>query len=300
MALPNNKWDCSACTYLNWSSSVKCSLCGCSRSTEVTPKGTVAKIKSYTQNSLSISKLSPHDKSLSPGEHRSTNGGDKWICVVCTYCNIGRASACVMCHSLRTEDNTRSPMILDFASSSNTSSSRGGAVGGVSCVEPPDSHGKKHLKQRHSSDNKSKRWKCPNCTYENYPKSTRCTMCGVSRVGGNSAGGSGSLHSPRLDDSVRRKVSVEDDMRQIRNRLSMMDWLFLHACEGVVTGGDVTSVKHYLKSGGDKLRQLTSKEVMLLGGQTSRYPAGSSLIDLALRLGHLWFVCYLILFVWFY
>ena len=272
MALQNNKWDCPACTYLNWSSTVKCTLCGCGRSGEAPPKATVAKIKSYTQNSLSIVKLSPHDKSSSPSDfHRP------WTCSVCTYSNAGRTSLCSMCQSTRSGEDAhqfrRSPLIRDYAVSSSSSVARG-AVGGVSSDTSIDPNVKKHHKQRHSSSS-SKRWKCVECTYGNYIKSTRCTMCGASRQGVGIA-------TPIRDlPSQRRETS--DEMKQIRNRLSMTDWLYLCACEGVAMG-DESVVKDYLKGGGDKLRQLTSKEVQLLGGQSTGLTAGSSLVDLALRL----------------
>ena len=292
MALPNNKWNCPACTYLNWSSSLKCSLCGSPRSAEVVPRATIAKIKSYTQNSLCSSKSL--EKGSSPVESRSS-AGDKWICSVCTFSNMAKASVCSMCQSLRvtSDDNGhglqsyRSPIILDFVTSANNNTgSGGGAVGGVS-VDPIDVNVKKHQKQRHSSENKSKRWKCANCTYENYQKSFRCSMCGMNRMSLNT-GLSSAVACVRDDSgngSHRRKVasSRHEDVRQIRNRLAMIDWLFLHACEGI-TKGDISSVKEYLKSGGDKLRQLSTKEVSLLDGQFSKYTSGSSLIDLALRL----------------
>ena len=280
MALQNNKWNCPACTYLNWSSTVKCSLCGCGRSGEAPPKATVAKIKSYTQNSLSMTKsVSPHDKSSSPSDfHRP------WTCSVCTYSNAGRTSVCPMCQSTRSSEDThhqfhRSPLIRDYAVSSSSSVARG-AVGGtmISSDTTSDHNVKKHHKQRHSSSSSSKRWKCVECTYENYLKSTRCTMCGTSRQGAGPY-----IATPRDLPLSSQRRDTSDEMRQIMNRLSMTDWLYLRACEGVAKG-DGSVVKDYLKGGGDKLRQLTSKEVQLLGGQSTGLTTGSSLVDLALRL----------------
>ena len=287
MALPNNKWDCPTCTYLNWSSSLKCSLCGCPRSFEVTPKATVAKIKSHTQNSLCITKSSPSSVLPTSISSIETCPGDKWICSVCTYKNTLKASVCTMCRCVRPKLHVhvdRSPSIFDYATST-TNTNTGGAVGGVSSIDPLDQHVKKYHKQRHSSENRLKRWKCWSCTYENYPKSTHCTLCGVGR--GITTGSC----SPTREDLVtngshkRRTVSssIDENVRQIRNRLSATDWLFIQACEGA-TRGDIRSVKDYVKNGGDKQRQLTSNEILVLGNQSSKYSTGLSLIDLALRL----------------
>ena len=288
MALPNNRWDCPTCTYLNWTSSLKCSLCGCPRPVEVPPKATIAKIKSHTQNALCISKTSSSvEKTVSPfgGGESPSPVGDRWICSVCTYRNLPNTASCTMCRSPRasTNDTTsyKSPSIFDFISTNSS----GGAVGGVSTSDPLDLNVKKYGKQRHPSENKSgKRWKCSNCTYENYPRANRCTMCGVSKmvlgVGGSSA--TSPREEPSGNSSHRKKVSSsKEDLRQIRNRLSSLDWLFLHACEGVVKG-DVSPVKEYLKRGGERLRQLTSCDVLVLG-HSSKFITGSSLIDLALR-----------------
>ncbi len=293
MALPNNKWDCPTCTYSNWSSSLKCSLCGCPRSFEITPKATVAKIKSHTQNSLCHTKSTPSSavlpSSVSPSE---TCLGDKWLCSVCTYKNTLKASTCTMCRSIRPKLHVhvdRSPSIFDYATST-TNTNTGGAVGGVSSIDPLDQNVKKYHKQRHSNENsRLKRWRCLNCTYENYPRSSHCTMCGVGR--GMTTSSTCGITSPTRDDLIiigsqkRRTVSstIDENVRQLRNRLSPADWLFLQACEGV-TRGDIRSVKDFLKNGGDKQRQLTRNEILVLGGNRSlNYSTGVSLIDLALR-----------------
>lgn len=295
MAFPNNRWHCPTCTYLNWSSSVKCSLCGSPRVMEsTTPKATIAKIKSYTQSSLCIDKQTEkhHKQSMV-----STTGGlgdcssDKWTCSACTYRNGSNTSNCVLCQCPRdTAKGGGSPSatkrhgasIFECVNSTNTST--GGAVGGVSHIDPLEATVKKHHhKQRHHSENNrlNKRWKCSNCTYENYTKSVRCTMCGASKSGINGNGGSSA------DSSSCKKTmtssSRDNDVRQLRNRLSTKDLLFLTACEGMCKG-DVASVKDYIRNGGDKLRQLTRKDIQALGvEQQSKYTAGSTLIDLALR-----------------
>lgn len=70
-------------------------------------------------------------------------------------------------------------------------------------------------------------------------------------------------------------------MRQIRNRLSSSDWLFLNACLGIVND-DASAVRAYLRQEGDRARQLTKEECLVLG-QPSTFSAGGTLVHLAIR-----------------
>lgn len=70
-------------------------------------------------------------------------------------------------------------------------------------------------------------------------------------------------------------------MRQIRNRLSSSDWLFLNACLGVVND-DASAVRAYLRQEGDRARQLTKEECLVLG-QPSAFTVGGTLPHLAIR-----------------
>lgn len=74
---------------------------------------------------------------------------------------------------------------------------------------------------------------------------------------------------------------VYTQVRQIRNTLSNTDWLFLNACLGI-TNGDVSAVKAYLRQDGDRARQLTKNECLVLG-QLSMFTIGSTLVHLAIR-----------------
>lgn len=70
-------------------------------------------------------------------------------------------------------------------------------------------------------------------------------------------------------------------VRQIRNRLSSSDWLFLNACLGIVND-DSSAVRAYLRQEGDRARQLTKEECLVLG-QPSTFSAGGTLVHLAIR-----------------
>jgi len=68
-------------------------------------------------------------------------------------------------------------------------------------------------------------------------------------------------------------------VRQIRNTLSSSDWLFLNACLAIVNG-DESALKAYLRQDGDKARQLTKDECLVLG---PTFTVGSTLVHLAIR-----------------
>ena len=63
--------------------------------------------------------------------------------------------------------------------------------------------------------------------------------------------------------------------------LSSSDWLFLNACLGIVND-DLSAVKAYLRQDGDRARQLTKNESLVLG-QQSVFTIGSTLVHLAIR-----------------
>lgn len=70
-------------------------------------------------------------------------------------------------------------------------------------------------------------------------------------------------------------------VRQIRNTFSSTDWLFLNACLGIINS-DELAVKAYLRQDGDRARQLTKNECLVLG-QPSKFTIGSTLVHLAIR-----------------
>lgn len=303
MAL-NTKWDCSVCTYLNWSSTVKCTLCGCNRpAVTVPPKSTIAKMKQGTQASLILK--TPPTLSLStnsavtscevPALSRS-----QWSCTECTYTNWSNASVCTLCSSPRIKLTTPQPITRTNVSRSESIFDYAGASESTPSLDPirtkPVRHNRKasppHEKRQSSS---SKKWSCPTCTYGNWPRSMKCVMC-LSPPSSDAIGGrdseddsSDSPSSPRIllhhsyDSPIvtRLTSSSGEDIRQIRNKFTILDWLFLDACRGVISH-DLSAVKAYLKQGGERSRQLTQDDVLVLN-EPSKYTIGTTLVHLAVR-----------------
>ena len=336
MAL-NTKWDCPHCTYLNWSSTAKCVLCGCSRPTSgtiVPPKSTIAKFKQTTQASLSI-KQSP---ARSPASIKATSGGgggagaapetrrrSQWSCSECTYLNWSNSSVCTICLTPRNKPATPSSQLTPPTSHRNVSQSGSifdyaGTSEATPSLEPikptkTSKHNKKlspqyEKKLTSSSASSSKKWTCPTCTYENWPRSSKCVMCKtIPSPTLLPAGAIGDREFDDFSDPVPAAVSPysavakhqstterhsyetllpssssssEDELiRQIRNKFTTLDWSFLEACRGVLSL-DIMAVKVYLKQGGDRGRQLTSDEVLVLN-EPSKFTVGSTLVHLAVR-----------------
>lgn len=358
------KWDCPTCTYLNWSSSPKCTLCGSPRPADIIPKSTIAKLKLQTQATLSSNKGGGnHSASALPSEWkpgvgpvpRSPNMSSnaiKWRCSVCTYHNWPNTTTCTMCRTARnngrssarppTKDSPRAgsrfESILDYAS------------GGSGLLEVPPlgsskrktpRHGQRSSPHHHDNRN-SRKWRCSRCTYENWPRSGKCVMCHMVRnrtpsppLSDQSHQSPGAIENPLRGDreeefqpqpvsssspssptspysSLKQSSapnvhsatcslqppslpavevstvhvpplpkSTNDRVRQIRNRLSASDWLFLSACQGVVSG-DLPPVRAYLKHGGDRGRSLTNDEVIVLN-DSAKFTVGSTLVHLAIR-----------------
>jgi len=132
-----------------------------------------------------------------------------------------------------------------------------GAVGGPSNID------------LFSCDEQCK-WKCATCTYENWPRATRCTLCYTLKPVspplsplGSSTGSIGGLYQEvatvgqpgdltELQSRIQ-SLSTSDKIKQIRNKMNETDWLFLNACMGIVNN-DFTAVQSYLQAtAGDHL-----------------------------------------------
>lgn len=309
MAL-TTKWDCPTCTYLNWSSSSKCTLCGTLRPTGLQQaKSTIAKIQQHTQNSLSIKPTT-----TKPGCGASPGEGSRWTCHECTFSNWSNVAICTVCLTPRnklttpttyqpnevTRKGSKSESIFDYVSDASGET--------LDIKSKSIKHNKRHSPQHEKKtiSAPSKKWRCHLCTYENWPRSVKCSMCyqprtpspplseSLGAVGGREDqcgdqdllehSSSDPLHPSYLSPVYSSKIqpsSSKEELRQIRNRLTTIDWLFLSACRGIVTE-DISTVRAYLKHGGDRARQLTQDEVLLLK-EPSKFTVGSTLVHLAVR-----------------
>lgn len=166
---------------------------------------------------------------------------------------------------------------------------------------------------------KLKKWNCPVCTYLNWPRSSKCTMCKyvkdqqASSSSTSLCGAIGKMptdysfensqqsfksHSPdqrefnereQVLQSITKKKKkspvhimqdeYESKSRQVRRW--KMDKLWMNACLGVVEN-QYSAVEEFLTYGGSPTRALTANECLLLN-RNSAFDTGHTLIHLAIR-----------------
>lgn len=171
------KWSCDYCTYENWPSAVKCTMCRAQR-----PRGPIITEEPY-KNSPDL------DHGLGWDPARTESGGhllicpdssarprvrsagmaeiaNKWSCQMCTYLNWPRALRCTqcLCQRLRTSSPTESP---------HTSGSNAG------CRPPRHSPVDtcEEYNDRNRLNTHPPHWTCTVCTYQNWPTTTKCVVC---------------------------------------------------------------------------------------------------------------------------
>lgn len=300
-----SKWLCSACTYSNWPNSKHCTMCNTLRGRQKPAPvstgndsgrivgsgdagvGIGASILDYAPSLGAVGGGGVQDDVRTPSQHwrdspsnrftRSKMGKKssaenrvqkKWKCVKCTYENWSRASKCVMCQTAK--NKTPSPPLSDSESSHSpnpaTKYSHPHRISSSSPTENANTS-PSFLHARSLGTNSNQPASSPIQT-DITPSAVHLIPCGVSD------------DSTEIYPSMSIK-STSNEARQIRNRLSSSDWLFINACLGVVNE-DVLAVKAYLRNEGDRARQLNRDECLVLG-QPSIFSVGSTLVHLAIR-----------------
>ncbi|XP_071947712.1 ubiquitin thioesterase zranb1-B-like [Antedon mediterranea] len=271
----SNKWTCEYCTYMNWLSSVHCTLCHALRPVQwITPTSQASLVSQ--QETISL------PRSLS-----------QWPCRACTFLNRAHLTKCTTCYTPR---GSLAPAV----DKNNRAITRTTSMNRVPEICQPSNN------ERNRAGNLAiKKWSCHACTYENWPKAKMCILCHhprprlpvESKVSSLSVSrGSPPESPPRSPDGniefqqvgaaaaappPMSNIEHEKRVKQIRRRLRKSDWLFLNACVGVVDG-DTQPVEAYLSSGGDPTRQLTHDETLFLN-RPSAFDAGLTLVHLAIR-----------------
>uniref|UniRef100_A0A8D2ZN11 ubiquitinyl hydrolase 1 n=1 Tax=Scophthalmus maximus TaxID=52904 RepID=A0A8D2ZN11_SCOMX len=167
------KWGCDYCTYENWPSAVKCTMCRAQRSmgpiiTEepyknspfLDPAVDWDPPRTESGSSLLIcpdSSARPRVRAASMAELAS-----KWSCQMCTYLNWPRAIRCTqcLCQRPRTSSPTESP---------HTSGCRPALHSPVDTCEEYNDRNRLNTHQQH--------WTCTACTYQNWPTTAKCVVC---------------------------------------------------------------------------------------------------------------------------
>ncbi|XP_029466473.1 ubiquitin thioesterase ZRANB1 [Rhinatrema bivittatum] len=316
------KWACEYCTYENWPSAIKCTMCRAQK-----PSGAIITEEPFKSSSSDVgrdwdpssmesggsSPLICPDSSARPRVKSSfgVEGTSKWSCHMCTYLNWPRAIRCTQCLSQR---RTRSPTELPQSSGSG---SRPSPFPVDPCEEYND---------RNKLNTKAQHWTCSACTYENWVKAKKCMVCDHPRPNNMEAielaeteeassiineqdrarwrGSSGSSNSQRrspttskresemkmdfqrieLAGAVGSKEELEVDFKKLKQiKNRLRKRDWLFLNACVgVVEGDLSAVEAYKSSGGDIARQLSADEVRLLN-RPSAFDVGYTLVHLAIR-----------------
>ncbi|KAM8837924.1 ubiquitin thioesterase ZRANB1 [Spinachia spinachia] len=171
------KWSCDYCTYENWPSAVKCTMCRAQRL-----RGPIITEEPYknspdldhglewdpprTESGSNL--LICPDSSARPRVRTASVAeiANKWSCQMCTYLNWPRALRCTqcLCQRLRTSSPTECPQ---------TSGSNGGCR--PSRHSPVDTC--EEYNDRNRLNTHPPHWTCTVCTYQNWPTTTKCVVC---------------------------------------------------------------------------------------------------------------------------
>lgn len=267
----SNKWTCQTCTYLNWPKATKCIQCLTQRprsAATISPTQplsvdvNIAESGTYSNSSPEAAKAINNDKNraVAAGIKSTHVQQNKWPCRSCTYENWMLSLKCVLCGMPRMRQDKV------FARPSSSEKERSPVA--------------ENELNRAGGVLASKR-RSPVSSTHNLNDS-------IEHINTGGAMASPSIYQqiekhicPEFSNNVR--VSKKDDrrLRQFRNRMRDLDWLWLNACQGVVDG-DTHGVEAYLAAGGEPTRQITQNESDLLS-RPSAFTPGHTLIHLAIR-----------------
>uniref|UniRef100_A0A8C5CBB8 ubiquitinyl hydrolase 1 n=1 Tax=Gadus morhua TaxID=8049 RepID=A0A8C5CBB8_GADMO len=190
------KWACDYCTYENWPSAIKCTMCRAQRPS-LGPIITEEPFKSSPPLDAVRHRWDPACHSNSPPQ-----GGvssllicpdssarprvriadvpetlpSKWSCHMCTYLNWPRAIRCTQClcqrqqgqhHKGHRAGQPRSPTELPQTSGSGYRSAPP-----TTPTDPCEEYN-----DRNRLNTRAQHWTCTACTYENWPKARKCVVC---------------------------------------------------------------------------------------------------------------------------
>lgn len=182
-----SKWTCEYCTYENWPSSLKCTMCRGAkpllgediyRLRNTSPQRSGSNVASGP-----VSHISPTDPYNLTSQNYSHNvpAGGMWSCGVCTYLNYQNASRCVQCSNKKPGGHNQSIHSIASNLHEHLAPLRLGDtpsnLGSNSQVNPPaiNLHPERYYNVQTNAH--PEKWSCLVCTYENWPKATKCVMC---------------------------------------------------------------------------------------------------------------------------
>ncbi|KAJ3610293.1 hypothetical protein NHX12_022386, partial [Muraenolepis orangiensis] len=191
------KWACEYCTYENWPSAIKCTMCR-AQSPSVGAIITEEPFKISPALDASRHQWDPAGHSNSPPQGGGSSllicpdssarprvriadvpetAPSKWSCHMCTYLNWPRAIRCTQClcqrqqgkqqHKGHRVGQPRSPTELPQTSGSGYRS-----AAPTTPTDPCEEYN-----DRNRLNTRAQHWTCTACSYENWPKARKCVVC---------------------------------------------------------------------------------------------------------------------------
>lgn len=218
---------------------------------------------------------------------RTNEKSGSWRCDICKHVNLADYKECVACNTARCSEAS---IQEQFGSMT---------IGENEIISAAVNDQRNLLNQK---------WSCSVCTYENWPKASKCVMCLTTRSRVSPVASTNCIIPSdrdaftisRIEDTaIRSKKSNIRRMEEIRStspnnnieaemKLKLqrkiqrnIDRPWLNACMGVLNG-DPAPVLAYIAAGGNPSRQLTQSEVIALG-RPSAFDVGHTLVHLAIR-----------------
>ncbi|EAT46711.1 AAEL002091-PA [Aedes aegypti] len=285
------KWFCNTCTYLNLSHARRCLQCNRKREDEVLIKQ-LGQQKSLPEKPTASKVISEYDSlsdQLNALNISRSTGEEEFLDLFHSGIDKSR------------KRRNNSPINKGSTASERPADGLKDSDSGGAKHQSPTSISPVNTCPRASTT--AGKWSCSVCTYENWPKALKCSMCLHPRETNSGRNSQASAkHSPEHDENVASNIVVNNKrnqqlareqepmnnldvyqqeryMRQLRRQ---PDWQWLNACIGIAEN-NVGAVESYLSCGGDAGRALTPAEVSLLNHNNIAFDVGHTLIHLAIR-----------------
>lgn len=308
------KWPCEYCTYLNFQTATRCVMCRASRRSS--PTFGIIDENDRAEGELS---RSSSDEIICPDNGAGHNKlskkrsliESKWVCLSCTYTNPIKNDSCVMCHATKPDtikqrnlENAEGNNVIADSNSKNDSNSDKKAKSllrnskwncsnctyenwprTVKCALCQTPRGRPKSDETSPKGGNAKKSHSSPSLRNSPPRSPR------SPVGACKRSSDSSIEVQRIEEDALIELSSamqasckvrsdREDIMQIRNKMSNKDWLWIAACKGIIEH-NVTAVKKYLSAGGDRTRQLTKDDIVVLD-EPGQFEIGHTLVHLAI------------------
>ncbi|KAL7727379.1 hypothetical protein ACLKA6_003037 [Drosophila palustris] len=319
----SQKWACKVCTYLNWPRSLRCVQCCTKRGGAAMEFAGIAAITADKDSVDCVDRAGEALQALRiSGSDTELNARDG--CQVDSTENSNRQ----LIGAAASNSNRRnlSPSIDQQICSNSTHLNN--------LANTSQSQQQQQLQQQQHQQNTSSsgalqqkhcfvaKWACNSCTYENWPKSLKCSMCGKTREICGS-GSQGDLHACASSISGSNKqLNLQEEQQQqqqnadtvsVNNSFNKKHIYQLGSSETInncdtlqerqerrqrqirrqvdwqwlnaclgVVENNYSAVEAYLSCGGNPARSLTSNEIAALN-RNSAFDVGHTLIHLAIR-----------------